>query len=117
MRGCQDGVGLRSKEHGGIFSGDIFLFCLDCGSYDKTIHIYQSLWNCTLQWAHFIVCKLYIMLTIQVLGCLSGIDKLMSITTVGCAGLKLGEATVIQFPRNHRVSEPFEDRSLFLGID
>lgn len=24
MRGCQDGVGLRSKEHGGIFSGDIF---------------------------------------------------------------------------------------------
>lgn len=57
------------------------------------------------------------MLTIQVLGCLSGIDKLMNITTVGCAGLKLGEATVIQFPRNHRVSEPFEDRSLFLGID
>lgn len=23
MRGCQDGVGLRSKEHGGIFSSDI----------------------------------------------------------------------------------------------
>lgn len=72
-----------------------FLFCHDCGSYDKMIHIYQSLWNCTLQWAHFIVCKLYVMLIIQALGCLSGIDKLMNITTVGCDGLKLGEATVI----------------------
>lgn len=70
---------------------------LSCGSYDKTKHIYQSLWNCTLQWAHLIVCKLYLMLTIQVLGCLSdsGIDKGMNITTVGCDGLKLGEATVI----------------------